>query len=72
MVSQAATVCSTRLQGEPQGFHMIHAGERSVEIERHVFGGESFGPNATFTFTRNESGWTGADRATRHEIDRIA
>ncbi len=72
IVSQAGTVCSTRLQGEPQGFHFIRIREDVVEIERHVHGEAGFRPEGTFTFTRNSGGWSAADRATRHESSHIA
>ena len=72
IVSQAATVCSTRLQGEPQGFHFIRISEDSVEIERHVHREDSFEADAVFNFVRGDSGWMAADRATRHESSRIA
>ena len=72
IVSQAATVCSTRLQGEPQGFHLIRVMDDFIEIDRHVFHGDAFESDATFAFTRGESGWTSADLATRHETNRIA
>ena len=72
VVSQAATVCSTRLQGEPQGFHMIRADHDSIEIERYVFDGENFQPDATFHFARGAEGWGGADATTRREEARIA
>lgn len=72
IVSQAATVCSTRLQGEPQGFHLIRVMDDAVEIDRHVYRDGLFEAGPTFTFARSESGWMSADRATRHETSRIA
>ncbi|WP_052573466.1 metallophosphoesterase [Haloferula sp. BvORR071] len=72
VVSQAATVCSTRLQGEPQGFHMIQVEGGLIEIERFVYGGENFELEKTFTFTRVEEGWESADTATRREEAKIA
>lgn len=42
MVSQAATVCSTRLQGEPQGFHEIRHDGTRLEIHRWIFDGSRF------------------------------
>jgi 3',5'-cyclic AMP phosphodiesterase CpdA len=71
IVSQAATVCSTRLQGEPQGFHFIRAGADEIEIERHVFHGGEFEADATFSFLRRDDGWASADAATRRETSRI-
>ena len=72
VVSQAATVCSTRLQGEPQGFHLIRVTEDAIEIDRHVYREDSFESDATFVFVRNGIGWVSGDRATRHETSRIA
>lgn len=73
VVSQAATVCSTRLQGEPQGFHLIRAESRAMEVERYVFNEGSFELVKTFTFTRGaEGGWNSADAGTRREEARIA
>lgn len=72
VVSQAATVCSTRLQGEPQGFHLIRVMEDAIEIDRYVHHVDSFESDATFTFVRGDAGWMSGDRATRHETSRIA
>ncbi len=72
IVSQAGTVCSTRLQGEPQGFHFIRAGEDTVEIERHAYGEEGFRQDGIFTFSRGAGGWAAADPVTRHESSHIA
>lgn len=72
VVSQAATVCSTRLQGEPQGFHLIRVTEDAIEIDRYVHHVDSFESDATFTFVRGDAGWMSGDRATRHETSRIA
>ena len=57
IVSQAATVCSTRLQGEPQGFHEILAGERRIEITRHAYRSGDFVAEAVFTFESGPCGW---------------
>lgn len=70
IVSQAATVCSTRLQGEPQGFHFIRVGPDRIEIDRHVFHDESFKLDATFSFIRHAYGWGSANAATRVEVTR--
>jgi 3',5'-cyclic AMP phosphodiesterase CpdA len=72
IVSQAPTVCSTRLQGEPQGFHLIRVNEETIEIDRYVHRMDSFESDVIFTFSRTATGWKGADRATRHEASRIA
>ncbi len=71
IVSQAATVCSTRLQGEPQGFHLIRLLGDRVEVDRHVYEGGSFDLRCTFSFVRGEAGWTGADAMTEREVERI-
>lgn len=72
VVSQAATVCSTRLQGEPQGFHLIRMTMERIEIERHVYREDDFDTETTFAFTRGESGWLSADAVTRREITRAS
>jgi 3',5'-cyclic AMP phosphodiesterase CpdA len=72
VVSQAATVCSTRLQGEPQGFHLIRASADEIEIERHVFRGEEFEVGETFSFLRSENGWASAEAPARREMSRVS
>lgn len=57
IVSQAATVCSTRLQGEPQGFHEILAGDDWIEIRKHVFRSGNFAAETTSTYHRTQVGW---------------
>lgn len=57
IVSQAATVCSTRLQGEPQGFHEIHVTGDDMEIIRHRYIGGRFVSDAAFHFRRGVAGW---------------
>lgn len=42
VVSQASTVCSTRLQGEPQGFHEIRYDSAGFEIVRWIYNGDCF------------------------------
>lgn len=60
VISQAPTVCSTRLQGEPQGFHeIIYEGER-IDTVHHVFQEGTFRPAARFHFARGSSGWNHA------------
>jgi len=58
IVSQAATVCSTRLQGEPNGFHEIISSGEQMEIIRHRFVAGSFVPDADFLFHRSAAGWS--------------
>ena len=57
VVSQAPTVCSTRLQGEPQGFHEILLSQDGMTIVHHQFNGREFTPVTEFQFSRTESGW---------------
>jgi 3',5'-cyclic AMP phosphodiesterase CpdA len=72
LVSQAATVCSTRLQGEPQSFHFIRVNGDEIEIERYVFHGGEFAPEATFSFVRGGNGWASANATTRREASRVS
>lgn len=58
IVSQAPTVCSTRLQGEPQGFHEIRLEESRVEVILHQYQEGDFVPGPPVVFTKNgASGW---------------
>jgi 3',5'-cyclic AMP phosphodiesterase CpdA len=57
IVSQAATVCSTRLQGEPQGFHEIRVSGDSIEIVRNRFIGGRFIEESIHSFSRGANGW---------------
>lgn len=72
VVSQAATVCSTRLQGEPQGFHLIRAETGFIGVDRYVFHEGNFELAKSFSFARGEEGWASADAPTRREEARIA
>jgi 3',5'-cyclic AMP phosphodiesterase CpdA len=72
IISQAPTVCSTRTQGEPQGFHeLLISGER-VETIRHVFHEGAFVPAGSSVFTLDETGWNNAfvEKGV-HEIDSV-
>jgi 3',5'-cyclic AMP phosphodiesterase CpdA len=60
IISQAPTVCSTRLQGEPQGFHEILHDEDHMETVHHVFQKGSFLPADRSHFVRGPSGWSHA------------
>ncbi|MES2661658.1 MAG: metallophosphoesterase [Verrucomicrobiota bacterium] len=60
VVSQAPSICSTRLKGEPNGFHLIHLAKDWVEIELWRWHGESFEPETTKAFHRVENGWENA------------
>ena len=68
VVSQAPTVCSTRLQGEPQGFHEIRLTGKSIEITVWSFIGESFIPTSTSCFERDEDGWKDCGNSVTDEI----
>ncbi len=57
IVSQAPTVCSNRLQGEPQGFHVIELDGDRGQVIRHVFEGGRFVENGAAAFTRGCEGW---------------
>ncbi len=57
VISQAPTVCSFRLQGEPQGFHEILLDGECLEITRHRYRGDSFSPDFSRRFRRGPSGW---------------
>jgi 3',5'-cyclic AMP phosphodiesterase CpdA len=57
MVSQAPTVCSTRLQGEPQGFHVIHLDGACAAITHFVFDGSQFHEAGDTRFNRSCTGW---------------
>lgn len=57
IVSQAPTVCSTRLQGEPQGYHEISFDFDHAEIVHHVYNGSDFSASTATAFERKASGW---------------
>lgn len=71
VVSQAATVCSTRLQGEPQGFHELHFSTDQIDIVRHRYEVESFIEAEKFTYFRGANGWQVANLETHDESKRI-
>lgn len=60
VISQAPTVCSTRLQGEPAGFHEIDIEGDRMEITHHVHQDGGFAPAATLAFQRHANGWSDA------------
>jgi 3',5'-cyclic AMP phosphodiesterase CpdA len=60
IISQAPTVCSTRLQGEPQGFHVFDSAGGRVEAAHHVFRDGKFVSAGRTRFSRRESGWNPA------------
>ena len=57
VVSQAPSVCSTRLKGEPNGFHLVEIDATSITLERWRWQLEKFSPDRTWSFARNEAGW---------------
>jgi 3',5'-cyclic AMP phosphodiesterase CpdA len=57
LVSQAPTVCSTRLQGEPQGFHEILIGDDHMEIIQHAVEQGRFCKVASSGFHKDSQGW---------------
>lgn len=58
VISQAPTVCSTRLQGEPQGFHEIHFSGQEMNIIHHVFQATDFSEAGFYRFGRGSEGWS--------------
>ncbi len=57
VVSQAPTVCSTRLQGEPQGYHEILLSPEKITFIHHQFDGQTFSPVSSPEFSRGDDGW---------------
>jgi 3',5'-cyclic AMP phosphodiesterase CpdA len=57
IVSQASTVCSTRLQGEPQGFHLIRLSPSHMEITPYAYDGSGFIAALPLAFARRSGGW---------------
>lgn len=60
IISQAPTVCSTRLQGEPQGFHEILLLPGRIETIHHVYRGKNFVAAGHSTFCLGSNGWSHA------------
>lgn len=59
VVSQVSTVTSTRLQGEPQGFHILENSGDELAGEQHTWDGGSFVLTQTLRFRRDErTGWS--------------
>ncbi|MBC7979308.1 MAG: metallophosphoesterase [Armatimonadetes bacterium] len=57
VVSQAPSICSTRLKGEPNGFHLISLLPDEIELELWRWQSDKFLPQTTKTFGRTENGW---------------
>jgi hypothetical protein len=57
VVSQAPSICSTRLKGEPNGFHLLTLSRESISIELWRWHCDAFQPERERIFTRVENGW---------------
>ena len=57
VVSQAPSICSTRLKGEPNGFHLLTLNRNEIEIELWRWQSDQFLPERSKNFVRNENGW---------------
>ncbi len=57
VVSQAPSICSTRLKGEPNGFHLLSLSSREIEIELWRWGSDRFLPERSRTFFAGTNGW---------------
>ncbi len=57
VVSQAPSVCSTRLKGEPNGFHLLTLSPQEIEIELWRWGSDRFLPERSRSFFAAPSGW---------------
>jgi 3',5'-cyclic AMP phosphodiesterase CpdA len=68
VVSQAPTVCSTRLQGEPQGYHDICLSPEKITVTHQRFDGKTFSPFSTSDFQRTDSGWENCNSEQHDEV----
>lgn len=57
IISQAPTVCSTRLHTEPQGFHDIRIAGDEIDVVHYVFGTNEFVASGMSSFIRTAKGW---------------
>lgn len=57
VVSQAPSICSTRLKGEPNGFHLIGLESGAITIERWRWQLERFSPDRRWAFIRDGDAW---------------
>lgn len=57
VVSQAPSICTTRLKGEPNGFHLITLTAEEIEIELWRWNEDSFVAEHTKTFHKAANGW---------------
>ena len=57
VVSQAPSICSTRLKGEPNGFHLLTLSKDEISIELWRWHSDRFLPERNRNFVRCDSGW---------------
>lgn len=57
VVSQAPSICTTRLKGEPNGFHLMTLTAEEIEIELWRWNVDTFHPEHSKTFRKSENGW---------------
>lgn len=57
VVSQAPSICSTRLKGEPNGFHLLTLSRDEIEIELWRWQSDQFLPERSRSFLRTDFGW---------------
>lgn len=57
VVSQAPSICSTRLKGEPNGFHLLTLTRDRIAIELWRWHCDAFQPERERIFTRINNGW---------------
>jgi 3',5'-cyclic AMP phosphodiesterase CpdA len=60
VVSQAPSICSTRLKGEPNGFHLLTLGRDAITIELWRWGVGGFQAESSRSFVRCAQGWSSA------------
>ncbi|GHC42272.1 metallophosphoesterase family protein [Roseibacillus persicicus] len=57
VVSQAPSICSTRLKGEPNGFHFLHLSPDEITIEAWQWDGHHFRETSSTRFLKKDEGW---------------
>lgn len=57
VVSQAPSICTTRLKGEPNGFHLLTLSAEEIKIELWRWNENTFHPEHTRTFHKASNGW---------------
>lgn len=60
VVSQAPSICSTRLKGEPNGFHLLTLSRSDIEIELWRWDGGDFQAESSKSFVHGDQGWSAA------------